>query len=257
MVETIKPFADIKKNYTNVHNFCFDVCMPCLSNAGWRILCVAIRKTLGWSDDSTPSGRKDWDRISYSQFREASGLRSDASVSKGIKETIEAGYIIRRKVGKHQGTGAPLYAYCLNQEYETDAPMATTESVVEHIDHKTSTSKTEAAATLETEAAATLETVETKGKEKAMGKENIDPFSSLWSPVLDDLQLQMTRQTFDTWLRGSHIVSAENGTWTVNVRHAYAVDWLNNRLMRKIMQAVKRHAPNVEQIKFIAQETSP
>ncbi len=254
MTTKIRPFADIKTEYTMVHNYVFDVCMPSLSHAGWRILCVAVRKTLGWIDETSPTGRRQWDQISYSQFRKGSGLRSDSSVSKGLKENISAGYIIRRKVGSHQGTGAPLYAYSLNQDYEVTV-AATTESVAEESEHKTSTPKNGVAASPKNGVAATTETVETKRKEKAKGKENIDPFSSSWSPVLDSLKLQLTAATFDTWFRGSRLIAKENGLWTVQVESAYAVDWITNRLQAPLKRSLKQQGLDVE-IQFVAKEPS-
>lgn len=73
----------------------------------------------------------------------------------------------------------------------------------------------------------------------------------LWEPILADLELQMTKATFDTWLSGSHLVATENGTWTVQVVSPYAVDWLNNRLRKVVDGVMERHAPETE-IVFIA-----
>ncbi len=64
----------------------------------------------------------------------------------------------------------------------------------------------------------------------------------LWATSLGELQLQMTRATFDTWLRGSQVVEAGDGCLTIAVRHAYAVDWLQNRLLPVIQRTVARHA---------------
>ncbi len=68
-----------------------------------------------------------------------------------------------------------------------------------------------------------------------------------WHATLGELQLQMTRATFDTWLRGSRVIACEEGTFTVFVRHAYAVDWLQNRLLPVIRRTLQRHAgPDVD-----------
>ncbi len=48
----------------------------------------------------------------------------------------------------------------------------------------------------------------------------------LWAASLKDLQLQMTRATLDTWLRGSRVVEATGSCLTIAVRYAFAVDWL-------------------------------
>lgn len=60
-----------------------------------------------------------------------------------------------------------------------------------------------------------------------------------WQIALGQLQLQMTRATFDTWVKGTHIVSEEdNNTWVVGTKSAYAKDWLENRLIHTISRTV-------------------
>ncbi len=74
----------------------------------------------------------------------------------------------------------------------------------------------------------------------------------LWQATLGELQLQMTRGTFDTWLRGSEVIAYEDNRFTVYVRHAYAVDWLQNRLLAVVKRTLRRHAgPDVE-VEFTA-----
>lgn len=55
-----------------------DVVMPFLTDAEWRVLCIIIRQTLGWSDSSSPTSRKRRDWISQSQFRERTGKSRDS-----------------------------------------------------------------------------------------------------------------------------------------------------------------------------------
>jgi len=74
-----------------------------------------------------------------------------------------------------------------------------------------------------------------------------------WQATLGEVQLQMTRATFDTWLRGSQVVAYDEGTFTVYVRHAYAVDWLQNRLLPVIKRALRRHAGPEADVRFTAQ----
>ena len=73
-----------------------------------------------------------------------------------------------------------------------------------------------------------------------------------WQVTLGELQLQMTRATFDTWLRGSQIIAYEEGIFTVYVRHAYAVDWLENRLVHVIRRTLQRHAGPDADVVFTA-----
>ena len=51
-----------------------------------------------------------------------------------------------------------------------------------------------------------------------------------WQSVLAQLQMEMPRASYDTWVRDTHPIAYDNGMITVAVRNAYARDWLENRL---------------------------
>ena len=51
-----------------------------------------------------------------------------------------------------------------------------------------------------------------------------------WQSVLGQLQMEMPRASFDTWVRDTRPVSYEKGVLTVGVHNAYARDWLESRL---------------------------
>jgi chromosomal replication initiator protein len=51
-----------------------------------------------------------------------------------------------------------------------------------------------------------------------------------WQSVLGQLQMEMPRASFDTWVRDTKPVSYQGGTLTIGVRNAYARDWLESRL---------------------------
>ena len=51
-----------------------------------------------------------------------------------------------------------------------------------------------------------------------------------WQSVLGQLQMEMPRASFDTWVRDTRPLSYQDGTLTIGVRNAYARDWLESRL---------------------------
>jgi chromosomal replication initiator protein len=51
-----------------------------------------------------------------------------------------------------------------------------------------------------------------------------------WQSVLGQLQMEMPRASFDTWVRDTKPISYQNGRLVIGVRNAYARDWLENRL---------------------------
>lgn len=60
---------------------------------------------------------------------------------------------------------------------------------------------------------------------------NID---QAWDSVLAQLQSDMPKASFETWLSDARPVSFENGALTVGVPNAYARDWLESRLSSTI-----------------------
>ena len=51
-----------------------------------------------------------------------------------------------------------------------------------------------------------------------------------WQMVLAELEMEMPKATFDTWLRDTRVVSYEDGVLTIGAQNAYARDWLESRL---------------------------
>jgi chromosomal replication initiator protein len=51
-----------------------------------------------------------------------------------------------------------------------------------------------------------------------------------WQSVLGQLQMEMPRASYDTWVRDTRPIKYEKGLLTVSVRNAYARDWLESRL---------------------------
>lgn len=60
----------------------------------------------------------------------------------------------------------------------------------------------------------------------------------VWKAVLGELQMQMPRATFDTWVKNTSVVSYEDGAFVIGVPNTYAVEWLENRLLGTIKRSV-------------------
>ena len=74
----------------------------------------------------------------------------------------------------------------------------------------------------------------------------------VWREALHELEMQMTRATFDTWLRGSRVVGVEENALTVEVRDIYAAEWLQARLSTPIHRTVAGIVGRAIDIRFEA-----
>ena len=78
----------------------------------------------------------------------------------------------------------------------------------------------------------------------------------LWQTALGQLQIQLARPTYDTWIKHTRAVSYEDGALVVGVHTAYAKDWLENRLYASIQHTVSDIAQRTITLRFIVQRNN-
>ncbi len=59
-----------------------------------------------------------------------------------------------------------------------------------------------------------------------------------WEVAYSQLQLQLDRANFDTWLRGASLLRLEDGIFVIGVRNTYAQDMLQRRLYRNVWRVL-------------------
>jgi chromosomal replication initiator protein len=87
--------------------------------------------------------------------------------------------------------------------------------------------------------------------------------AQIWGATLGELQADMTRENYDTWLRDAHVVAGDaddgagetgalhEGTLTVGVPTAFQKDWLEHKLTGRIAGALERVGQGHRAIRYI------
>ncbi|NLG71584.1 MAG: chromosomal replication initiator protein DnaA [Chloroflexi bacterium] len=57
-----------------------------------------------------------------------------------------------------------------------------------------------------------------------------------WQAAVGQLQMEMPKAAFDTWVRDTEFLSYEDGSFMIGVANAYARDWLQNRLASTVVR---------------------
>ncbi len=78
----------------------------------------------------------------------------------------------------------------------------------------------------------------------------------LWQGALGELQMQLERPSFDTWVSGTQAISYEDGVLVVGVKSGYAKDWLENRLYASIQKTVTQIAGRTVSVRFVVRSNS-
>lgn len=75
--------------------------------------------------------------------------------------------------------------------------------------------------------------------------------ASIWQTAYGQLELQLPRETFNTWLRGARLMAHEDGTFVVGVSNIYAREWLEQRLQRVIAHTLGQIAGRTVEVRFV------
>ena len=77
----------------------------------------------------------------------------------------------------------------------------------------------------------------------------------IWHATLGELQLQMTRATFDTWVRPTHAINYQDGAMVVGVHSPYAKEWLENRLNTTIQRTVTGIVGKSVEVRYVVKDS--
>ena len=72
-----------------------------------------------------------------------------------------------------------------------------------------------------------------------------------WQATLGQLQMEMQKAAFDTWVRDAELISYEDGSLTIGVQNAYARDWLHSRLSSKVTRLLTGLMNRSVEVRFI------
>jgi hypothetical protein len=72
-----------------------------------------------------------------------------------------------------------------------------------------------------------------------------------WQSALGQLQMEMPKASFDTWVRDTQLVSYENGLFVIGVRNTYAREWLESRLSSSVTRLLMGIMNRSVDVRFI------
>jgi chromosomal replication initiator protein len=74
---------------------------------------------------------------------------------------------------------------------------------------------------------------------------------SAWQAAVGQLQIEMSKASFETWVRSAELVKYDQGTFTVGVQNAFARDWLEKRLTSTVVRLLDGLMEGPQKVEFI------
>jgi chromosomal replication initiator protein len=72
-----------------------------------------------------------------------------------------------------------------------------------------------------------------------------------WQAAIGQLQMEMSKASYDTWVRSTEMLSCKEGVFTIGVPNAYARDWLESRLTSTITRILAGLLEGTQKVNFI------
>jgi chromosomal replication initiator protein len=73
-----------------------------------------------------------------------------------------------------------------------------------------------------------------------------------WQATLDELSLQMTRATFNAWLRDATFLQRDGDIFVIGVRSQAAKEWLENRMQGVVERALATVVEEKVKVSFVS-----
>jgi chromosomal replication initiator protein len=78
-----------------------------------------------------------------------------------------------------------------------------------------------------------------------------------WQAVLGQLQMDMPKASFETWVRDAQLVAYEDGAFIIGIPNAYARDWLESRLLSTVTRLLTGIMNRTVSVRFVVWQRDP
>src|SRR5580698_8240771 len=73
----------------------------------------------------------------------------------------------------------------------------------------------------------------------------------MWQSALGEMQAQLSRAHFATWIKGSRLVDKKDGTCYLAVHSNFAKDWVEEKYYKNLLGILRNMDGSVKKIEFV------
>ena len=79
-------------------------------------------------------------------------------------------------------------------------------------------------------------------------EKNLD---TLWHSILSEMETQLSRANFATWLKNSRLADEKEGTLFVMLPNNFAKEWVENKYQKNLLGAARNFDDSVKKLEFL------
>lgn len=73
----------------------------------------------------------------------------------------------------------------------------------------------------------------------------------LWELTLSEIELQLSRANFCTWLKDSRLIEKKDGIFYVALPNNFAKEWVENKYQKNLLGILRNHDSNAKKLEFV------
>jgi chromosomal replication initiator protein len=78
-----------------------------------------------------------------------------------------------------------------------------------------------------------------------------------WQAVTGQLQMDLPKASYETWVSGTELIAYEDGAFIIGVKNAYARDWLDSRLSSTVTRLLSGMMNRTVAVRFVVWQNTP
>src|SRR3989344_1315804 len=79
----------------------------------------------------------------------------------------------------------------------------------------------------------------------------------LWENVLVDIELSVSKATFSTWFKDTHVVRFEDGIVYLGVPNQFVKDWLATKYHKPLLKTLRGRPEHVRSLEYVISRGAP
>jgi len=76
-------------------------------------------------------------------------------------------------------------------------------------------------------------------------------WKNIWQSALLDIEMQVSKPTFATWFKDTHIVKIDDGVVVLSVPNAFTRDWLRDKFHNTILRPLRALDPSIHAVEYV------
>ncbi|MBI2033493.1 MAG: chromosomal replication initiator protein DnaA [Candidatus Liptonbacteria bacterium] len=79
----------------------------------------------------------------------------------------------------------------------------------------------------------------------------------LWQSILGEMEVQISRANFATWLKNSRLIDKKDGTFYIGLPNNFAKEWIENKYQKNLLGIIRNFDSSAKNLKFVVVSSNP